>query len=140
MVTSCFSSDPMLLEASLPPIVARQSMHALVPGRDLGLVVLPHDLAVDFIGVQDLGANGCTMATTSPMVILGNLPPPCEEFRTPLIFKSEEEQLVGYELIKALCISMLSLLFPLSPVNHHESLLNNEALVVHLKGKQRCDR
>jgi hypothetical protein len=48
--------------------------------------------------------------------------------------------LVGYELIKALRISKLSLLSPWSPVSHHESLLNNEALVVHPKDKQSCDR
>jgi hypothetical protein len=111
-------------------------MQALVSGRDLDLVVLPHDLAADFIGVQDLGANGCT----SPTVILGNLPPPREDFQTPLIFRSKKEQLVGYELIKALRISMLSLLSTLSSITHYESLLNNEALIVHPKDKQSRDR
>jgi hypothetical protein len=130
----------MLLEASLPPIVARQSMHALVLGGDLDLVVLPHDSAAYFIGVQDSGANGCTTIASGPTVVLGNLPPLREDFQTPLIFMSEEEQLVGYKLIKASCISKLSLLSTLSPGSHHESLLNNEDLVVHPKDKQRCDQ
>jgi hypothetical protein len=130
----------MLLEASLPPIVARQSMQASMPGRDLGLVVLPHDLAAYFIRVQDSGANSCTTVATGPTVVLANLPPPREDFQTPLIFRSEDEQLVGYELIKALLISKLSLLSPLSPISHRESLLNNEVLVAHPKGKQSCDR
>jgi hypothetical protein len=48
--------------------------------------------------------------------------------------------LVGYELIKALRISKLLMASPLSPISHHESLSNNEALVVHLKDKQSCDQ
>jgi hypothetical protein len=115
-------------------------MQALVSGRDLDLVVLPHDLAADFIGVQDLGANGCTTVASGPTVILGNLPPSREDFQTPLIFRSKKEQLVGYELIKALRISMLSLLSTLSSITHYESLLNNEALIVHPKDKQSRDR
>jgi hypothetical protein len=138
-VASRFSSGPMLLEVILPPIIDGQSMQASVPGRDPGLIMLPHDPIADFIRVRDSSANGCTTVAIGPTVILGNLPPPCEEFQTPLIYKSKEEQFVGYEFIKALRISKLSIVSPLSPVSHHESLSNNEALAVHPKDKQSCD-
>jgi hypothetical protein len=52
------------------------------------------------------------------------------------MFRSEEEQLVGHELIKALRNFKLSLVSPLSPSNRHESSLNSEAIVVHLKWTQ----
>jgi hypothetical protein len=71
----------MHLEDSLPPLVVEQSMQASVPGRDLGLVMLPHDTTTYFIGVQDSGANGCTTVTTGPTVVLGNLPLRVKNFR-----------------------------------------------------------
>jgi hypothetical protein len=55
-------------------------MQASVPSRDLGLVMLPHDPAAYFIGVQDSGANGWTTVATGPTVLLGNLPSSCEDF------------------------------------------------------------
>jgi hypothetical protein len=52
------------------------------------------------------------------------------------MFRSEEEQLVGHELIKALRNFKLSPVSPLSPSNRHDSSLNSEAIIVHLKGTQ----
>jgi hypothetical protein len=50
-----------------------------------------------------------------------------------MIFKSDEEQLVGHKLIKDLRNLKLSAVPPISPSSHHESLSNNEAFVAHLK-------
>jgi hypothetical protein len=57
-----------------------------------------------------------------------------------MIFRSEEEQLIGHELIKDLRNLKLSTVPPMSPSSRHETLSNNEAFVVHLKGNQSYDR
>jgi hypothetical protein len=54
------------------------------------------------------------------------------------MFRSEDEQLIGYELIKALKNFKLSLVSPLSPSISHESSSSNEAMVVHPKGTHSC--
>jgi hypothetical protein len=51
-----------------------------------------------------------------------------------MLFKSEEEQLVGHDLIKALSELKLSSIPPLSPSDRHESPSDNEAVVVQMKG------
>jgi hypothetical protein len=68
---------------------------------------------------------------------LSNLPL-IEDVQTPVMFRTEEEQLVGHELIKALRNFKLSPVSPLSPSNRHESSSNNEAIVVHPKRTQSC--
>jgi hypothetical protein len=45
-----------------------------------------------------------------------------------VIFRSEDEQLIRHELIKALRNFKLSPVSPLPSSNHHESFLNNETL------------
>jgi hypothetical protein len=60
-------------------------------------------------------------------------PLPIVDIQTPEIFRSEEEQLVGHELIQALSKFKLSKVPPLSPSSRHDSSLNFEAIVVHLK-------
>jgi hypothetical protein len=57
-----------------------------------------------------------------------------------MIFRSEEEQLIGHELIKDLRNLKLSTVPPMFPSSRHETLSNNEAFVVHLKGNQSYDR
>jgi hypothetical protein len=64
---------------------------------------------------------------------LCNLFHPVEDIWTLGIFRSENEQLIGHELIKALRKLKLSKI-PLSPSSLHESPSKNEANVVHLKG------
>jgi hypothetical protein len=51
--------------------------------------------------------------------------------QSPVMFISEDEQLIGHELIKALSTFKLSLVPPLSPSSRHESPPNNNAIVVH---------
>jgi hypothetical protein len=60
-------------------------------------------------------------------------PLPLVDIQTPEIFRSEEEQLVGHELIQALIKFKLSKVPPLSPSSRHDSSLNFEAIVVHPK-------
>jgi hypothetical protein len=72
--------------------------------------------------------------------MFGQSPPLLDDIQTPMIFRSEDEQLVGHELIKVLRNLELSLVPPLSPSRHHESLSNNEAFVVHPKGNHIYDR
>jgi hypothetical protein len=69
---------------------------------------------------------------------LSSLLPSVEDIQTPMVFQSEEEQLVGHKLFKALRNFKLSTVPPLSPSNHHESPSNNEANVVLPKGTQSC--
>jgi hypothetical protein len=66
---------------------------------------------------------------------LSNPLPPID-IKTPEIFRSEEEQLVTYDLIEALSKFKLSKVPPLSPSSHHESSSNFEAIVVHRKENQ----
>jgi hypothetical protein len=54
----------------------------------------------------------------------------------PEMFRSEEEQLVGHKLIKALREFKLSKVPPLSSSSRHESSSDIEATVVHPKGNQ----
>jgi hypothetical protein len=68
------------------------------------------------------------------------LPPPFKDIQTPVMVRSEEEQLVGYEFIKALRNLKLSMVPHLSLSSRHESPSNNEAIVVHLNGNQSYDR
>jgi hypothetical protein len=71
---------------------------------------------------------------------LPNPPPssmsPClsSHIQSPVGFRSEEEQSVGYEMFKALRKLKLSLVPHLPSSSHHESPLNSEAIVVHPKG------
>jgi hypothetical protein len=54
--------------------------------------------------------------------MFGQPPLLLENIQTPMLFKSEEEQLVGHDLIKALNELKLSSIPPLSPLvvmNHH---------------------
>jgi hypothetical protein len=67
---------------------------------------------------------------------LSNFPPPFEDIYTLVMVRSEEEQLVGYELIKALRNLKLSMVPHLSLSNRHESPSNNETIVVYLNGNQ----
>jgi hypothetical protein len=67
---------------------------------------------------------------------LSNFPPPFKDIQTPVMVRSEEEQLVGYEFIKALRNLKLSMVPHLSLSSRHESPSNNEAIVVHLNGNQ----
>jgi hypothetical protein len=74
----------------------------------------------------------------SPCLV--NLPLPLENIQTPMLFRSEEEQLVGHDLIKALSKLKLSTVPPLSPSGHHESPSGNEVLVVQPKSNQSSNR
>jgi hypothetical protein len=77
---------------------------------------------------------------------LPNPPPsslsPCLSSHTqsPVGFRSEEEQSVGYELFKALRKLKLSSVPPLPFSSRHESPSNSEAIVVHPKGDQNHHR
>jgi hypothetical protein len=71
---------------------------------------------------------------TAMLPCLGNLPLPLENIQMPMLFRSEDEQLVGHNLIKDLSNLKLSAVPPLSPSGHHESPSDNEALVVQSKG------
>jgi hypothetical protein len=53
------------------------------------------------------------------------------------MFRSEEEQLVGHELIEALSNFKLSNVPPLSPSSHDKSSSSFEAIVIHSKEKHR---
>jgi hypothetical protein len=64
---------------------------------------------------------------------LNNLLPPVE-IQTLEMFRSEDEQLVGHELVEALRKFKLSKVPPLSPSSRHESFLNFKTTIVHLKG------
>jgi hypothetical protein len=75
---------------------------------------------------------------TTLSLCLSNLLLPIEDIQTPVMFRSEDEQLAGHELIKALRNFKLSSVSPLSPSNRHEPSLNNEAIVVHSKETQSC--
>jgi hypothetical protein len=55
------------------------------------------------------------------------------DIHTPEMFKSEDEQLVGHELIIALSKFKLSNVPPLSPSSRHESSSSFETIVVHPK-------
>jgi hypothetical protein len=72
--------------------------------------------------------------------MFGQPPLLLENIQTPMLFKSEEEQLVGHDLIKALNELKLSSIPPLSPSGRHESPLDNEAVVVQMKGNQSYNR
>jgi hypothetical protein len=74
--------------------------------------------------------------STAMSPCLDNLPHPFIDIQTPVMFRSEEEQLVGHELIKSLSTFKLSLVPPLSPSSCHESPPSNNATVVHPKGNQ----
>jgi hypothetical protein len=58
------------------------------------------------------------------------------DIQTPEIFRSEDEQLVGHELIETLSKFKLSKVPPLSPPSHHETTSSFEAIVVHPKENQ----
>jgi hypothetical protein len=67
-------------------------------------------------------------------------PPPSSLFsclsshiQSPVGFRSEEEQSVGYELFKALRKLKLSSVPPLPSSSYHESSSNSEAIIVHPK-------
>jgi hypothetical protein len=89
----------------------------------------------EVVSMVELSANPLP-TTLSPC--LSNLLPPVEDVQTPVMFRSEDEQLVGHKLIKALRTFKLSPVSPLSPSNRHGSYLNNEAIVVLPKGTQSC--
>jgi hypothetical protein len=74
--------------------------------------------------------------STAMSPCLDNLPHPFIDIQTPVMFRSEEEQLVGHELTKSLSTFKLSLVPPLSPSSCHESPPSNNATVVHPKGNQ----
>jgi hypothetical protein len=79
------------------------------------------------------------MTNPLPIVMspcLGNLPLPLENIQSPMLFRSEEEQLIGHDLIKSLSKLKLSTVPPMPPSGRLESPSDNEALVVHLKGNQ----
>jgi hypothetical protein len=78
-------------------------------------------------------ANPLSTAMSS---CLDNLSHPFADIQTLVMFRSENDQLVGHELIKALSIFKLSLVPPLSPSSRHESPPNINAIVVHPKSNQ----
>jgi hypothetical protein len=63
-------------------------------------------------------------------------PLPPVDIQTPEIFRSEEEKLVGQELIEALSKFKLSKVPPLSPSSRYESSSSFEAIIVHSKENQ----
>jgi hypothetical protein len=58
--------------------------------------------------------------------------PPIEEIHSPVLFKSEVEQLVGQELIKALSDFKQLVVAPLSPQAHQLSSSEKDSNVEHL--------
>jgi hypothetical protein len=62
--------------------------------------------------------------------------PPFEEIHSPLLLKSEAEQLVGQELIKALSDFKHLLVAPLSPQAHQLSSFEKDSNVEHLVNTQ----
>jgi hypothetical protein len=63
-------------------------------------------------------------------------PLPPVDIQTPKMFRSEDEQLVGHDLIEALSKFKLSKIPPLSPFSHHESSSSFEAIIIQPKEKQ----
>jgi hypothetical protein len=62
--------------------------------------------------------------------------PPFEEIHSPLLLKSEAEQLVGQELIKALSDFKHLVVAPLSPQAHQLSSFEKDSNVEHLVNTQ----
>jgi hypothetical protein len=108
--------DPMIEEAALGTTIA-------APG---------HSFYEEIAIMVEQHANP---PPTAMLPCLSN-PLPHVDIQTPEIFRSEEEQLVGHELIEALSKFKLSKVPPLSPFSHHESSSNFEAIVVHPKENQ----
>jgi hypothetical protein len=114
----CFISrswDPMVAEAAL--------------GASAGVSFL--SCQEEVVGMVEQLAYP-PLAAMSPD--LSSLLPSVEDMQTPMVFRSEEEQLVGHKLFKALRNFKLSTVPSLSPSSHHESPSNNEANVVLPKG------
>jgi hypothetical protein len=96
---------------------------------------LCHSWMEEVVSMVEQSANPLPTILSS---CLSNLLPLIEDVQTPVMFRSEDEQLVRHNLFKALRNFKLSLVSPLSPSNHHESSSNNEAIVLHLKGTHSC--
>jgi hypothetical protein len=93
----------------------------------------------------DMSVRSCQEKVAGMVEKLANQPSdamvPCldnfpHSFADIVMFRSEGEQLVKHELIKALSTFKLSMAHPLSSSSRHESPLNNNATVVHPKGNQ----
>jgi hypothetical protein len=144
--------DPMLVEACLPmpaphcpddEVVGLRSLQDNVEPSSEVVSNLPLD-GEAFARVDQSLAVGPTLEHAPPS------PVPSRETREsdpaskdwtvqavdPEMFRSEEKQLVGHKLIKALREFKLSKLPPLSSSSRHESSSDIEATVVHLKGNQ----
>jgi hypothetical protein len=63
-----------------------------------------------------------------------------EDIRTPLLFRSEVEQLIDYDLIKALSNFKQSLVAPSSPSTQQSTSLEKKAVAVQREGNQSCSR
>jgi hypothetical protein len=74
--------------------------------------------------------------STAMSPCLSNPLPPVDDIQTPGMFRSEDEQLVGHELIEALRKIKLPNVPHLSPSSRIESSLSFEATVVSLKRNQ----
>lgn len=72
---------------------------------------------------------------TPPRVVNNHIP--SEELQTPVLLRSETEQLVGQELIKALSNFKQSMVAPLSPHSRHDTSSEKETVVVHPEGKSK---
>jgi hypothetical protein len=130
---SSFFEPNLVLPVSSVCFIPR-SWDPMVEDVALGASVgaLFHSCQEDAVGMVEQLAN------TPPSVMspcLSNLLPSVEDIHTLVLFKSEDEQLVGHELIKALRSFKLSMVSSLSPSTSscHQSFSNNETIVVHLK-------
>jgi hypothetical protein len=96
------------------------------------IVALGHSFQEEMAVMMEQQANPPPTAMSPG---LSNSLPPVD-IKTSKIFKSEEEQLVGYELIEALSKFKLSNVPPLSSSSRHKSSSNFKAIIVHTKENQ----
>jgi hypothetical protein len=85
--------------------------------------------------------SGCSTpppAAMSPRVVDHN--PSIEVVKTPVLFRSEAEQLLGFELIKVLSNFKHSLVAPSLLSTQQNTSLEKKAFEGHMEGNQSCSR
>jgi hypothetical protein len=85
--------------------------------------------------------SGCSTpppAAMSPRVVDHN--PSIEVVKTPVLFRSEVEQLLGFELIKVLSNFKHSLVAPSLLSTQQNTSLEKKAFEGHMEGNQSCSR
>jgi hypothetical protein len=128
-------SEPDLLFPIASVCFIPCSWYPMVEEVALGAIIgAPgHSCDEEIAGIVEQPTNP-PPTTMSPY--LSNPLPLLDDIQTPGMFRSEDEQLVGHELIKALRKIKLSKVPLLFPSSHHESSSSFEVTVVPLKGNK----